>query len=73
MPTQQGFWLDKEEGLLPCPNRPCHKHKEESICFRACWSIHLTLEDDELLSQEGIFCYELRLASAKVCQCSKRQ
>lgn len=67
MPTQQGFWLDKEEGLLPYPNCPCHEHKEESIYFRTCRSIPLTPEYDELLSQEGVFRYELRLASAKVC------
>jgi hypothetical protein len=31
-------------------------------------AFHLTPEDDELLSQEGIFCHQLGLASAKVGQ-----
>ena len=35
MPTQQDFWLDKEEGLLPYPNCSCLEHEEESICFRS--------------------------------------
>ena len=44
-----------------------------SICFRTCWLIHLTFEHDELLSQEHVFRYELRFASAKVCNGSKWQ
>jgi hypothetical protein len=73
MPPQQGFWLDDDEGLIPCSNHPSSLHEEDSICFRTDWSFHLTLEHDQLLSLEGIFCNEFRLASANVCQGSKRQ
>ncbi len=50
MPTQQSFWLNDEERLLPCPNSPCQEYEQDSIRLRACWAFHLPLEDDELLT-----------------------
>src|SRR5438876_506266 len=73
MPAQQRLWLNDEERLLPCPNHPCQEDEEHAIRFRACGAFHLAPEDDELLSQEGIFCHQLGLASAKVGQGLQRQ
>ena len=73
MPPEQGVWLNDDEGLFPRPNEPCQQDEEQAIRFRACWPFHLPLEDDELLSQEGIFGDELALASAQICKGSKRQ
>jgi hypothetical protein len=65
--------LDKEEGMFPAPNYSCQQDKEHAIRLRACWPFHLALEDDELLAEEGIFCHQFRLASAKVGQGLQRQ
>src|SRR5438552_4757641 len=73
MEAEQRLWLNDEERLLPCPNHPCQEDEEHAIRFRACGAFHLAPEDDELLSQEGIFCHELGLASAKVGQGLERQ
>ncbi len=50
MPPQEGFRLNEEERLLPCPNSPCQEHEEDAIPLRAYWPFHLPLEHDELLS-----------------------
>jgi len=73
MEAEQRLWLNDEERLLPCPNHPCQEDEEHAIRFRACGAFHLAPEDDELLSQEGIFCHQLGLASAKVGQGLQRQ
>ena len=68
MPAQKRLWLDNEQGLFPGPNRPCQKHQEHPVRFGTCRSFHLSPEDDQRLSQEGVFCNECGLASGKVCQ-----
>ncbi len=55
MPPEQSVWLHGHERLLPGSNQPGQQDEENAICFRACWPFHLPLEDNELLSQEGIF------------------
>ena len=59
MPAQQGVWLHDEEGLLPGSNQPGQQDEEDAIGLGERWPFHLPLEDDELLSQEGIFRDEL--------------
>jgi hypothetical protein len=52
--------------LFPGPNDACQKDEEHPIHFRVCRPFHLPFEDDELLSQEGVFCHQLGLAFAKL-------
>ena len=59
--------------LFPCSNHSCQEDEEHSIRLRACWPFYLALENDELLSQEGVFCHQLGLASAKIGQGLERQ
>ena len=73
MPPEQGVRLNDDEGLFPRPNESSQQDEEQAIRFREGWPFHLPLEDDQLLSQEGIFGNELRVASAQVGQCSKQQ
>ena len=72
MPAQQSIWLNDQQGLLPGSNQPGQQDEKDAIGFCACWPFHLPLEDDQLLSQEGIFGDELRLASTQDGKCSKR-
>src|SRR5215472_11979020 len=66
MPPEQSVWLHDEERSFPCPSRPCQKDVEHAIRFRAYWPLHLPFEHDELVSQQGVFCHQLGLASAKI-------
>src|SRR5437660_4467112 len=72
-PSEQGIWLHDEQSLFPGANQPSQQDQEQSIGFRTCRSFHLPLEDDERLSQEGIFRHQLGLAPAKVGQRLQRQ
>ena len=73
MPAQQSIWLHDEESLLPGSNQPGQQDEKDAISFRACRPFHLPFEDDQLLSQEGIFGDELGLASAKIGEGGERQ
>jgi hypothetical protein len=73
MPAQQGIWLHDHESLLPRPNQPGQQDEQEAIGPGERWPFHLPLENGQLVSQEGIFGNELRVASAQVGQCSKQE
>src|SRR5215470_5049640 len=68
MPPQERLWLDNEQRLLPCVDHPGQKHQEQPIRFRICWPFHLAPEDNKLLTQKGVFCHELGLATGLVGQ-----
>ena len=68
MPPQKRLWLDNEQGLFPGPNRPSQKHQEHTVRFGTGGSFHPSTKNNELLSEEGIFCHEFGLASGKICQ-----
>ena len=73
MPTQERFWLNDEQRLLPGPYHPGQKHEEHPIRFGTDGSFHLSPENNELLRQECVFCHELRLASGKVRQSPQQE
>jgi hypothetical protein len=55
MPPEEGVWLHDREGLLPRSNNPGQQDEQEAIGPGELWPFHLSLKDDELLAQEGIF------------------
>jgi len=73
MPAQERLWLHDQEGLQPGPNQPGQQDQEHTISLRERWPFHLSLENDELLAEEGIFRQKLGLAPAKVGQGLQRQ
>jgi len=73
MPAQQGLWLHDYQSLLPASNQPGQQDQEHAIGPGDWWPVHLSLEDDELLAQEGIFRQKLGRASAKVGEGGQRQ
>ena len=73
MLAQHCVGLHDHEGLLPGPNEPGQQDEEQAIGPRERWPLHLPLEDDELLAQEGIFRDQFGLASAKICHGLQRQ
>jgi hypothetical protein len=68
MPAQERLGLDNEQGLFPGPNHPCQKHQEDPIPSDRDGSFDVSAEDNQLLSEERVFCHELGLASGKVSQ-----
>src|SRR5260221_10768426 len=63
-------FLNDEQRLFPGPNGSCQKHQEHPIRLRAHRSFHVSAQDDERLSEEGVFGHEFGLASGKVSHCS---
>ncbi|GAC1347229.1 MAG: hypothetical protein NVSMB27_12210 [Ktedonobacteraceae bacterium] len=47
--------MHDREGLLPRSNNPGQQDEQEAIGTGELWPFHLSLKDDELLAQEGIF------------------
>jgi hypothetical protein len=50
MPFQEGVGLDNEERLLPPIDSPCEQYQEDPISLGVSRALHLTAEDNELLT-----------------------
>ena len=50
MPAEEGIGLHKEKHLFPVPGGPREYEQEESISPGTRWALHLTVEDNQLLS-----------------------
>ena len=66
MPPEQGVWLHDEEGLLPGPNQPGQQDQEDVISPGDRRPFHLSLEDEELLPQQGVFCHQFSFISRQI-------
>jgi hypothetical protein len=70
MPAQKRLRLDDKERLFPCPNHSSEKYQEHSICFPVNWSFDLSTQDDQLVSQQGVFRQPFSFASGQVSKCA---
>src|SRR5947209_7073703 len=68
MPAQERLWLDNEKCLLPGPHHSCQQDHEHAVRPGTGRSFHLSPQNNELLTQESVFCDKLGLASGKVGQ-----
>ena len=66
-------FLNDEEGLFPDPNHSCQEHQEYAVRFGTGRSCDISPQDNERLSQAGVFCHEFGLASRKVGQRSQEK
>ena len=73
MPAQHCVGLHDHESLLPRSNYPGQQDEEDAIGPGEPWPFYLSLENNELLSQEGIFRTQLGFASAEVGEGGERQ
>ena len=73
MPAQQAVWLHDEDGLLPVRTNLANRTRRRRSVLVNRWPLHLPLENGQLVSQEGIFCHEFGLASAKISEICQRQ
>jgi len=67
------LWLDNDEGLFPVLDYPGQKNQKQAVRRGRGGSFHLSPENDELLTQERVFCHQLGLAPGKVGQCQEQQ
>src|SRR6266699_1485313 len=61
MPPQKRLGLNDEKRLLPGPYCSCQKDQEHPVGLLEDWSFDVSTEDDQLLSEEGVFCHEFRV------------
>ena len=54
--------------MFPVSSHLGQKHQEHPIRFGTGRSFHLSAEDNELLTEERVFCHKFGLASGKICQ-----
>ncbi len=62
------LWLNDDEGLFPAPNYLGQQDQEHATRLGTGRSFDLSPQDDQLLTQEGVFCHQLGLAPGKVGQ-----
>jgi len=73
MPPQQRLWLNDEQRLFPGPHHFCQQDQEHPVGPGTGRSFHLSPQDDQLLTQQGVFCHKLGLAPGKVDQRPKKE
>jgi len=67
------LWLNNDKRLFPGPNHPYEQYQEYAIRFGPDRPFDLSAQDDERLSQEGVFCHEFGLPSGKVSHGSQQE
>jgi hypothetical protein len=58
--------LHDQQGGLSGMNQPGQQDQEDAISSGESWPLHLSLQNDELLSEEGIFRQKLLFTSPKI-------
>ena len=54
MPVKKCVWLNNEKGLIPELGKTREQNEAETLMLGEQRSFHLSTEDNELLTQEGI-------------------
>ena len=70
MPGEEGLGLHNEQCLSPVPAGPSEQQQEESISPAARWALHLTTEDDQLLTEQRVLGDEFSPGAGQIVQCS---
>jgi hypothetical protein len=65
-PREISLWLYDKERLFPVPNHSREKYEEHSICFLVYRSFDLSTQDDQLVSQQCVFCQQFGFTSGQV-------
>ena len=73
MPPQQRLWLNDEQRLFPGPHHACQQDQEHPVGSGTGRPFHLSTQDDQLLTQQGVFCHKLGLATGLVDKRPKQQ
>ena len=64
MPAQECVWLNNVKGLFPEPGKTSEQNEAETVMLGEQRSFHLSIEDDELLAQQGILYNQIGTAAS---------
>ena len=60
-PREPRLRLDKEKRLFPGSNHPGQEHQKKSVPLSVCWSLHLSMQDEQLVARASRFLPAVRL------------
>src|SRR5436309_7119735 len=60
-PSQQRLRLDKEKRPFPGSNHPGEEHQKKSVPLSVCWSLNLSMQDEQLVARASRFPPAVRL------------
>ena len=66
MPTKQCLRLDNEERLFPGSNHLGEEYQKKSVPLSVCWSLNLSLQDEQLVAQQRVFREQFGFASGQI-------
>ena len=66
MPAQQRRRLHDEQRLVPCPGEPGGRHHPPSIGGGELGACDLAVQHEQLLSEQGVLCDELRTSAESI-------
>ena len=64
MPAQECIWLNNVKGLFPETRKTREQNEEETVATGQQGSFHLSIEDDELLTEQGILYNQIGTAAS---------
>ena len=67
------LWLNDEKRLFPVPHHSCQQEQEHPVRPGTGRPFYLSAQDDQLLTQQGVFCHKLGLATGLVDQRSQQE
>jgi hypothetical protein len=73
MPTKKRLWLNKKERLFPSPNHPGQEHQKKPVRLPVNRVFYLSPENDQLVSQQRVFCKEFGFSSGQIGECAKHK
>ncbi|MGZ9223857.1 MAG: hypothetical protein ACXW4Q_17260 [Anaerolineales bacterium] len=64
MPAQECIWLNNVKSLIPETRKTREQNEEETVAPGQQGSCHLSFEDDESLTEQGIFHNQIGTAAS---------
>lgn len=61
------------QGLMPDPGKTCQEYRANSLGIRQAKSLHLPIENDDLLPQHGNFNHQISPAVGQVNKNARRE
>jgi hypothetical protein len=72
-PREIRLRLNKEKCLLPGPNHCGHNDQEKPIGLAVCRSFDLARQNEQLVSQQGVFRQQFGFASRQIGKCAEHK
>jgi hypothetical protein len=70
---QQRLRLDKEKGLIPGSNHPGQEHQKKPVPLSIHRAFDLSMQDEQLMSQQRVFRQQFGFASGHVGECTNHK